>query len=110
MASLFHIVSRCRRAAQRHVRPLRTVKLSRSTLCVLLAVTVFVSGCTFLLHPISSTFARHSDPLEGWKALGSACVVSCPFPTPVVSDYRNYIAKLPADERQSVGDFAIRFF
>jgi len=33
---------------------------------ILLAVSVLLSGCAFLLHPIDSTFARHSNPIADW--------------------------------------------
>jgi len=48
------------------VRPHRIMKLTRFTFCILSAVLVLVSGCTFLLHPINSTFARHSNPIADW--------------------------------------------
>jgi len=40
------------------------MKLTRSAFCIFL--TVLLSGCTFLLHPINSTFARHSNPIAEW--------------------------------------------
>jgi len=44
------------------------MRLTRFTFCILSAVLVlvFVSGCTFLLHPMNSTFARHSNPIADW--------------------------------------------
>ena len=42
------------------------MQFTRFTLCVLLTLSALLSGCTFLLHPINSTFARHSNPIAGW--------------------------------------------
>jgi hypothetical protein len=40
------------------------MKLARFAFCILSMVVL--SGCTFLLHPVDSTFARHSNPIANW--------------------------------------------
>jgi hypothetical protein len=52
-----------------------------------------------------------SDPLAGWKDLGSANVLKgCPFGQKIKDDYENYIPTLPEYERNSVDDNAIHFY
>lgn len=67
----------------------------------LLAALVLSAGCATRLG---------RNPLEGWKELGSAFVISCPFGEAIADDYRSYIRSLPAEERDQVDDFSIRFY
>ena len=60
-----------------------------------------MSGCTFLLHPINSTFARHSNPIAGWKVLYSRDYEK--LDKAIVDDYHDYIQKLPAKARNGMG-------
>jgi hypothetical protein len=75
------------------------MKLARFS--ILLVVLVLFGGCTFLLHPINSTFARHSNPIAGWKRSWS----QDPDKRDKVirDDYQDYINKLPPKERKYVG-------
>jgi len=74
------------------------MKLTRFTFCILSVVLVLVSGCTFLLHPINSTFARHSNPIADWtfRALDD---YSMPrdrhhyqLDKAIIDDYQHFIA------------------
>jgi len=48
--------------------------------------------------------------LEGWKGLGSAFVIACPFGQKIADDYRDYIGNLPPREKSLVHDHDIRFY
>src|SRR6266567_3226907 len=75
------------------------MKLAR--FAILLAVSILLSGCTFLLHPINSTFARHSNPIAGWRF----CWSQDPNKRDkaIRDDYQDYINKLPPKKRNYVG-------
>ena len=74
----------------------------RFAICVLLTTIYFVVGC--------ATSRPVNDPLVGWKGLGSAYIISCPFGQTIIDDYQNYIRNLSALERSSADDFHIKFY
>ncbi|SRR6266404_5765991 len=76
------------------------MKLPPFTFSILLAVSLLLSGCTFLLHPINSTFAPHSNPIEGWHF---ASLDDLDNNKAMSSDYHDYANKLPPNERKHVG-------
>ena len=83
------------------------MRTTRILLCVLLAAAMCSAGC-IAFHP-TELFARHSDPVAGWKDLGSAYVIGCPFGKVVGADYQDYIQSLPEEKRRSVNDSRIHF-
>jgi hypothetical protein len=83
------------------VRPHRAMKPTRFTICILLAVSILSSGCTSLLHPINSTFARHSNPIAGWKSCWSQDPEK--LAKAIRDDYQDYIQKLPQKVRNRIG-------
>jgi hypothetical protein len=66
-------------------------KINRLIFSFLLATIVWTAGCTM--------FARHSDPLVGWKPEFN----SRPSDQIIEKDYQDYIQKLPPKERTSAG-------
>jgi hypothetical protein len=69
---------------------------------IFLAVLITGVGCA---APKPAT-----DPLAGWKG-GKTAYEGSPFIDQAIrNDYRNYIQSLPADEKNVVNDFDIRFF
>src|SRR5215210_7060551 len=80
--------------AQKQVRPLRTVKLTRLTFCTLLAVSILLTGC------------KHSNPIAGWKSVGkvgckvgemSAEISPIPGYEAISEDAQKFVNKLPVD-------------
>lgn len=71
------------------------------TFCSLLAALSLLAGCVPRLG---------HNPLEGWKALGSAYVVGCPFGRVIHDDYQNYIRNLTDVEKSSADDFNVHFY
>ena len=51
-----------------------------------------------------------SNPLEGWKRLGSAYVMVCPFGQTIIDDYQNYVQALSVEEKSSADDFHTKFY
>jgi len=72
---------------------------------ILLVLLLLMSDCRFLLHPINSTFARHSNPIADWP--GSS-LVNLEQNQTIREDYQKYIKKLPPKERNRVG--SVLFF
>jgi hypothetical protein len=68
---------------------------NRFMLGILLAASIFLTGCLFLEHPIKQTFVRHSNPIEGWPICDSRTINKG-----IHDDYQDYINKLPAKERK----------
>ncbi len=68
-----------------------------------LAALVLLNGCTFLMHPISSTFARHSNPISGWKLSWSQDPEK--RDKAIRDDYQDYINNLPQRERGGIVSF-----
>jgi len=89
---------------------------ARFIFCILSAAFVFGvaaaffgisrGGITlFVLHPLNQTFARHSNPIEGWKPASHN-----PDPT-IDKDYHDYINKqLSREEKNSVSLYSPSFF
>jgi len=71
------------------------MKPSHLISCILLSASILLTGCIFLMHPINSTFARHSNPIAGWKS----CAVQNPdqFPPAIHDDYLAYRRKLESN-------------
>jgi predicted component of type VI protein secretion system len=77
---------------------------------ILKSATVFVILAVFLCAGCS-TAKQTSNPLEGWKSLGSAYVTKvCPFGQTVKDDYQSYARNLSPEERRTISDFRIEFF
>jgi hypothetical protein len=85
-----------------YVRPHQTMSAARFMFGVFLASSIFWTGCRsgqvelFLEHPINQTFARHSNPIEGWQEI----YIGRPDKA-IEDDYRDYINKLPPKKRES---------
>jgi hypothetical protein len=77
------------------------VNTIRFQVWILLAAFISIAGCVPRLA---------SNPLEGWKGLGSAFVIKCPFGESVVEDYQSYIQTLSTKEKLYVHNHDIRFF
>ena len=73
--------------------------LTRFTFSVLVVSVLLSVGCAHLV----------SDPLQGWKRLGSVREVGSPFARSIHDDYQDYIRGLPDDERSRIDDFGISF-
>jgi hypothetical protein len=71
-------------------------------ICYLTAALIMVAGCT--------ATKQTTDPLEGWKQLGSAYRTNCPFSQAIVDDYQKYIQNLPANENSSIAQSGIRYY
>jgi hypothetical protein len=82
------------------VKPLRSLKPNRFIFYIALAVSTLFGGCTFLLHPINSTFAPHSNPIEGWHF---SRLVNLHNNRAISDDYHDFINKLPPKERKNAG-------
>src|SRR5258706_4272672 len=74
----------------------------RSTCCALITIAFLAAGC--------GTPKPAPNHLEGWKGLGTAYVIGCPFGQRVMDDYQSYIKSLPPVERSAVHDHDIRFY
>ena len=55
-------------------------------------------------------YSTRPNPLEGWKGLGSAYRISCPFGQTIIDDYQSYIRNLPNAEGARVNEFNIKFY
>ena len=79
------------------VRPLHTMNITRFIFCILLAASFLVGGC--------SASKPTPDPLAGyhWCSL-----VTLDSNKAISDDYRDYINKLPPEERKYVGP--LQFF
>ena len=77
----------------------------RLTFCTLLAASILLTGCKhcvlFVLHPINQTFARHSNPIAGWKRLYSRDYEK--LDKVISDDYRDFIQELPTKARNGIG-------
>ena len=66
------------------------MSITRFTFCILLATSVFLSGCEL--------FSNHTNPILGWQVAFKS------EPSPAVEkDAQDYISKLPAEERKYAG-------
>src|SRR4051812_8507986 len=83
-------------------------------LCMLSVISIRRVGVVFFVISILITagcaYRLQPDPLKGWKGLGTAYVVSCPFGKVVIDDYQDYIQNLPASERKLVHNNDIEFY
>jgi hypothetical protein len=90
----------------------KTITGARLMLGLLLVAAASWTGCSnesatlFVLHPITQTFARHSNPIEGWKSVGrvdckdgemSAEITPISGYEAISDDVQKYVNKLPVD-------------
>ena len=92
-------------SVSRVVDHITQMKPTRLTLSILLALSVLLSGCTFLLHPINRAFARHSNPIAGWHW---SSLVNLQNNKAISEDYQDYIMRFPTKVRNRIG--GIHFF
>jgi hypothetical protein len=87
------------------------VKVMKTTNKYIICSALVLALCaTVIFGYVYSTFKPASDPLEGWKDLGSEALIGCPFGQMIKDDYQNFIQNLPIDERSSVEDTRIEFY
>ena len=68
------------------------MKLARFTFCILLAASVYWTGCEM--------FASHTNPIAGWHE----CDLRDLHSNKAISDdYQDYLQELPPEERKQTG-------
>jgi hypothetical protein len=81
-------------------KPLYVMNTTRFTFCILLAAILWGAGCAAPKPAL--------DPLAGWKVLLTRD--SEKLNQAITDDYRDYIQKLPPEERKFVDDNNIWFY
>ena len=68
---------------------------------ILLAASMCWTGCEM--------FASHTNPIAGWKG-GTTAYQGVKLDKAITDDYKDYIQKLPPEDRNAVADFNIQFY